>query len=310
MSRSIITVLAGAYALCLAPSAHADERFAVTPSGSPEAIFDKTLPETISALGSFCMNRGWSITTSTNNQVTCEVKLSAGQSIVGQLLMGNSYSTPPRQFVLFSASQLGPSTRVQASSWMELQMAFGQTKRNEFTDAGSYNAELGMLGTAGGRLPPGTTFPNHAFMGFDADATQQDGKQALRVKTITEGGPAAKAGLQLGDVIYQIAGKRWKDDASYLDATAKAVATSTYKVQVMRSGKPLDLVFERAYRPTVEAPPVINKPTPTAAAAEGAAPPSGGSIADELSKLADLRARGILTDAEFKLQKSRLLQVP
>jgi Short C-terminal domain len=34
---------------------------------------------------------------------------------------------------------------------------------------------------------------------------------------------------------------------------------------------------------------------------------SGGSSADELAKLADLKQRGVLTDAEFELQKAKLL---
>jgi Short C-terminal domain len=34
---------------------------------------------------------------------------------------------------------------------------------------------------------------------------------------------------------------------------------------------------------------------------------SGGSIADELRKLSELRAAGVLTDAEFNAQKGRLL---
>ena len=33
----------------------------------------------------------------------------------------------------------------------------------------------------------------------------------------------------------------------------------------------------------------------------------GGGTAEELSKLADLKAKGILTDAEFEQQKAKLL---
>jgi hypothetical protein len=46
-----------------------------------------------------------------------------------------------------------------------------------------------------------------------------------------------------------------------------------------------------------------------AIAAEGAAAPQspGGSLADELGRLADLRDRGVLTEDEFASQKARLL---
>ena len=39
--------------------------------------------------------------------------------------------------------------------------------------------------------------------------------------------------------------------------------------------------------------------------AQGGAP--GTEVADQLSKLADLRNRGVLTDAEFEVQKAKLL---
>ena len=38
-----------------------------------------------------------------------------------------------------------------------------------------------------------------------------------------------------------------------------------------------------------------------------AAAGSGGESSDELSKLADLKAQGVITDAEFEQQKAKLL---
>jgi hypothetical protein len=40
---------------------------------------------------------------------------------------------------------------------------------------------------------------------------------------------------------------------------------------------------------------------------QDAAESSGGGTADELSKLAELKAQGVITDAEFEQQKSKLL---
>jgi hypothetical protein len=149
------------------PTSQADEVLAVTPSGTAEALFDKALPETVAALGPFCIDRGWSVTGTTSNKVTCEGPLSAGQSIMGQVLMGNSYSTPPRQYVQFTAGQVGRARRVQVKNWMELQMAFGQVRRTDFSGASHHNGALAMLAVAGGRAPPGTTFPNHVAMEFE-----------------------------------------------------------------------------------------------------------------------------------------------
>ena len=38
-----------------------------------------------------------------------------------------------------------------------------------------------------------------------------------------------------------------------------------------------------------------------------AAGSSGGNSADELAKLADLKSKGVLTDAEFEAQKAKIL---
>jgi Short C-terminal domain len=46
-------------------------------------------------------------------------------------------------------------------------------------------------------------------------------------------------------------------------------------------------------------------PVPAGPAAPAAPPPA--SVADEIRKLAELRDAGVLTDAEFAAQKSRLL---
>jgi hypothetical protein len=48
---------------------------------------------------------------------------------------------------------------------------------------------------------------------------------------------------------------------------------------------------------------LMNGPAPAAAAA----PPPASSLADELRKLAELRDAGVLSEAEFQAQKSRLL---
>jgi hypothetical protein len=279
---------------------------AVTPSGTTEAIFDKALPDTIATLGSYCIDRGWSVTNTTTNQVTCEIPMSMGQSILGQALMGNSYSTPPRQFVQFMAAQVGPASRVQVQNWMELQMAFGQVRRTDFTGPTFHNNAMGMLINAGGRFPPGTTFPNHAVMGVDVDNQPYQGKQGLRVKAIDPGSAAEHGGMQVGDVVFQIAGKRLKDANGYLDATAKAAATPTYEVLVARDGKPVKLSLERAFRPAATAPAAVTVATvPTVSSSPSTAGTS--SIADELGKLAALRDKGILTDVEFQAQKAKLL---
>lgn len=254
--------------------AFADEYFAVTPSGATEAVFDTGAKSTISKLSNKCMDRRWQIVAATENQLTCEAPMSFGQSLLGQLALGNSYSTAPRQFFRFNVAEIEGRARVQASGWMELQMAFGQIRRTDFTGPAFHNGAISFLLESGGRLPAGTTFPNHVMMGFQATELQ-DGKYAqMRVTSVVEGSPAAEAGIRVGDIVSKVAGKRFKNADDYLDATAKAAETPTYKVSVSRDGKSQDLVLRRAFRPaladvvqTSVPKPVVNPGIPSADAA-------------------------------------------
>src|SRR5690606_17839202 len=136
-----------------------------------------------------------------------------------------------------------------------------------------------FMTAAGGKFPVGTTFPNHVLMGFRADKFQDGKYGALRVTEVTPDKPAARAGLQVGDVIKKVAGRRFKTDEEYLDATAKAARSSTYEVAIEREGKPQTLVLEREFRPPFDEEVV---------AKQKSASQVPTSIADELSKLAKL----------------------
>lgn len=300
-----------AVALVAAAPALADEYLAVTPSGATEMMF-VTKPEgTISALASKCMDAKMTVISSTSSELVCEAPLNFGQSLLGQLALGNSYSTPPRRFYRFNVATVQGYSRVQVSGWMELQMAFGQVRRTDFAGPEFHNSLMGFLGAAGGRPPIGTTYPNHAVIGFDVDPVPRGKTIGFRAKNVRPDMPGAKAGLLDGDVVFRIAGKTMKNDGEdYLDATAKAAKTPTYKVELERGGKIVVLTVERAFRPPVTAADYASfQPEKTApvAVAVVAAPAAAGSVADELAKLAKLKADGVLTEAEFEAQKKKLL---
>ncbi len=107
-----------------------------------------------------------------------------------------------------------------------------------------------------------------------------------------------------GDVITTVAQKRFKDGDDLLDAAARAAKTPTYPLDVMRDGKSVRLQMARAFRPTATEVVVgiAAAPVPVAIAAMPQT-----SVADELAKLAKLKADGLLTQAEFDAQKSKLL---
>ena len=298
--------LSGGLALVLSTPAHAAEFLAVTPSGSTEMLFGEDQATALAKLANRCIESKWPVVSTTASEVVCEVPMSSGQQILGQFLMGNSYSTPPRRFYKFNAVSFNGITRVQAAGWMELQMAFGQINRNDFSGPDFHNAAIIFMGHAGGKLPVGTTFPNHVYMGFDNEDTQVKGSSAFNVTIVEPNMPAEKAGLRVGDVITRIAGKKWKNESDYMNAIAKAAKTSTYPVEILRDGKPMTLTLERAFRPAITEEVVAIAPkTPVAATASASAPVS---VADELTKLAKLKTDGIITEEEFTTQKALLLK--
>ncbi|MGQ5314590.1 PDZ domain-containing protein [Xanthomonas arboricola pv. corylina] len=284
-------------------SAAGSQLFAVTPSGTPEAVFAGKAPAAASRLSSKCMDVQWTVVSSSDTEVVCESPLSTGQSIMGQMLLGNSYSTPPRRFFRFNVSELSGLSRVQVSGWMETQMAFGQMQRAPFSGADFHNSVMSFLISAGGSFPAGTTFPNHAVLGVLGRVVPGGRNAIYEVAEVTPGAAADRAGLKAGDTITSVAGKKFKTDSDFLDCLAKATKAPTYPLDVTRNGSALAVTVERDYRPaaTQVASVAEDSTTVTTPVAQAV------SVADELTKLLKLKEQGILTQTEFDSQKSKLL---
>ncbi len=297
--RTVVFLLGG---ILLPFAAAGSQLFAVTPSGAPEAVFSSKASQAASRLSSKCMDVQWIVVSSSDTEVVCESPLSTGQSIMGQMLLGNSYSTPPRRFFRFNVSEISGISRVQASGWMETQMAFGQMQRAPFSGADFHNSIMNFLISAGGSFPAGTSFPNHAVLGVLGKVTPQGRGAVYYVAEVTEGGAAERAGLSAGDVISAVAGKKFKTDSDFLDVMAKAARTPTYQLNVIRDGAAMTLTVDRDYRPTV-----ARVASAVEAPAASSSPATALSVADELAKLLSLKEKGILTQAEFDSQKSKLL---
>jgi hypothetical protein len=198
-----------------------------TPSGRPEAMFvGKDATQTSGIIASACMDRTMSVVGSTPGQVTCEAKMNMGQSVLTQLAIGNSYSTPPRQFVQFSLAQIGSDTRVQASSWVETQMAFGQMQRMATDEtAQQKNSLQGFLFYAGAVPVRGTIETPRPRIGVffyapeEAFGSMQKG--GLYIIKIEQGGPAETAGLEVCDRIVTANG-----NAASAEVVAEALLSS------------------------------------------------------------------------------------
>lgn len=295
-----------AIAVCLALAATpalADKMFAVTPSGAAEMLFTQGPQAVVSALSGKCIDARWTLTSSSASEVVCEAPMNMGQSVLGQVLMGNSYSTPPRRFFRFNVAEVNGVARVQASGWMELQMAFGQMRRTDFTGPEFYNGIFNFMASAGGQFPVGTTFPNHVVLGFKPSEVVLGSYRGMRIDEFAPDSAAARAGLQVGDVVTAVAGKKFKNRDDYLDATAQAAEKPIYPVEYMRNGKKLTASVQREFRPPITQA-VVAQATQAPPAPVAAQP---ASVADELSKLVKLRDTGVLTRDEFDAQKKKLL---
>ncbi|NKB15993.1 MAG: PDZ domain-containing protein [Sphingomonadales bacterium] len=297
-------------AYSMAPAAAlADKPFAMTPSGATEAIFDMPVTNASDALVNGCVDAGQTVISSTSTVVVCEFYLNTTESVLGALLLGNQYSTPPRSYVRFNAAELRGSTRVTANAWLETQMAFGQIRKQDLGSDHFHNEVMGFLASAGGRFPPGTEFPNHAYIGLRWEAAVSPEK-GLRVIEVAEGSPADEAGVQLGDVVTAIARERIKDISDVLDGLHKAARSATYEVALYRDGKKMNLELPRRFRQTEPAPNLPAVPDlaeQPEVATQVTQVISPVSIADELAKFAKLRSDGIITDDEFEQQKAKLL---
>lgn len=304
MRKSISVVVTFVVAFVAQP-ALADEPYAVTPNGRAEMMFDVPAIETSDLLAGACMSSNWVIKDQSPQQVLCEAPPTFGQSFMANLMMGNSYSTPPRLYYRFSIVQMSSETRVQANGWMGLQSAFGQNREMETNLKGFHNNAMDMMRSAGGRYPEGTSFPNHAYVG-SGFAYVESPKKGLQLAEVDLEGPFALAGLVEGDVVTRVAGERWKTFDDFYDGLHKAIDGDTYEVEFYRGNEKMEAVVARSFKADIgpldyELVPFGQANEPTVVVR------SEVSTADELAKFADLLAKGIITQQEFDAQKAKLL---
>lgn len=297
-------ILATALATVAAP-ALADEPYAMTPSGLTEAFFDLPVVATSDKIANGCFDMGWTMVSSSTTTVVCEAQMGTLQSVLSQLFLGNQYSTPPKQYIRFNLAGVGPSTRVQATGWIETQMAFGQTRTEEMSSAHYHNNVMNLFSALTGRFPPGTTFPNHAYLGTGFAETDGNG---LVVTEVAADSPAEQAGIRVGDVITRLAKERIKTGNDVLDGLRKAAKNPTFRIEFVRAGTEMEAEVTRRYRADVVAP----DPAELAKLTVHLEPEKSDivmplSVADELAKFAKLRDDGIISAEEFAEQKALLL---
>ncbi len=153
MNKLLICVTLGA-SLVLTACGEPVERMATTPSGRPEAIFrGRTQGQVATRLASHCLERGLMVDEHTDNRVVCRGRLEGGAAFAAQLLIGNSYSTPPEGILTFSFVQQGRDVRAYGRGEVVTQMAYGQIRRVESNGNADFNSLMQAMITVGGEAP-------------------------------------------------------------------------------------------------------------------------------------------------------------
>jgi len=228
------------------------ERSIVTPSGQPEAVFhNATVADASAKVASTCMDLGWQVASQTPNQVTCEVPMGMWQSVMTQVLIGNSYSTTPKSFVAINLVQLNTNVRAQSRAWTETQMAFGQMRQHQFKDDKTFENLMGFLSRAGAQPPQGTRFTGN-WVGFDTDPASNN-TSALTVTKVFPTSPAEAGGLKVGDQVIRIDGNDFKNAADF-QKKLKRIKSATYSLTIRRGGQEITLNLQRMSRPAVGTP--------------------------------------------------------
>jgi serine protease DegQ len=100
------------------------------------------------------------------------------------------------------------------------------------------------------------------WLGVEPQALTHEAAEALAlarsdgvlVRAVQPDGPADRAGIQVRDVVVEIAGKPTPDVPQLLARIAELAPGSNAKVKVVRGGKPLDVDVVVARRPRIETP--------------------------------------------------------
>ena len=221
-----------------------------TPSGQPEATFEKaSLEQVAGKIANRCMDNGWTIVSQTTNQVVCEFKLNAVASALARVFIGNSYSTDPRAFMRFSMAQIGENVRSQANTWIETQMAFGQTRQEPQTTPDYFDGMVNNLLGAGGLLPNGSQIHGR-LMGLSGTIVMNGKKAEYIIDAVAAGQPAEAAGIRKGDRVIKINGKTFENDPQFRARYANVAVGKTFPVTIIRDGTQLELsVLSREWPP-------------------------------------------------------------
>ncbi|MBD5755301.1 hypothetical protein IF799_22745 [Citrobacter freundii] len=114
-----------------------------TASGKPEGEYPgKTKEQVKDALVSYCNQKGLSVFESTESLVICGKQT---DSVLAQMLVGNSYSTPSMAKIRFTIASVNNAPKVWSDMWIESQMPGGQLNQMPSKNNTDINSVQNML---------------------------------------------------------------------------------------------------------------------------------------------------------------------
>ena len=141
----VLTVFASFLSGCGEPP----DKLIETASGKPEAVFRNTNPAAVAnKFVGICAKFAGQVDTATNHQVICRKSLAEidqTESVMTQLLIGNSYSTTPDSVMTFTIVDIGNDVMVYADQYSETIMAFGQPKRVNTMGNANFNIVMKLF---------------------------------------------------------------------------------------------------------------------------------------------------------------------
>lgn len=232
-----------------------------TPTGLAETLFDSDPAGAARQVADQCLAGGLELVERDDMAVTC--RLPEDRDAGARLDLGRAAKSARPIFYRFQLEERGDATRVLASGWEEVGGFWGGTEQRELADPAFHNALIDLMVEAGGRLPPGTRFPNHAMIGADFIARERP-EQALEVMAVEADSPAMRAGLQVGDLVTRIANRRTRTLEDLNRSLVDAAGAARFEIRFLRDGREGVALLRSEFRPAVTAPVLAEVEEPAA----------------------------------------------
>ena len=208
-----------------------------TPSGRPEVTIAAPRGQVKSALIETFLGTGFDLRNETDSSMLFVRRMDSGDAVLYKTLLGNSYSSHPEWEIRVAMADTTGGVHVFASASSVMQNAFGRVDRNDMTSGKSGPQLQAILESTKFRLEVGDAFLHRGKIGL--------GFANQVVTLLTSSGPAAKAGLRVGDRILSANGSPLNGDLVHDGMLITGDPGSTVELVVDRKGRTITIEVVR-----------------------------------------------------------------